>query len=369
MPGITLSSTDLQDILVGACLLGGGGGGPMSGAVPLIAYIEAQGLQVQLVELAELPTTGLAGVVAGIGAPDAATHGPAFTEAPRSAFLALGDAMGTELIAVLPGETGAMNSIIPAVVAGQLGLPLVDIDSAGRALPTLELAAYNLAAPPNPLILTNQTDTPENEVLALLETPTPSGADALVRGLVTSPAFGEEGAFATWALTAEELNGASVVGSVSRSLAVGRALRLAKSTGENPVVAVQSVLGPSVVVLAQGPISAVTTTEGGGFDTSQIVVNDVSGVPVTVVAVNENLIAWSSASAAPLAAAPDTLAWLTFAGDPLSNADISTATIGQDVWLLGVPAAAILREPPLAQNFQAELEQVGFFGVATPLPT
>lgn len=367
MSASTLSSTDLHDILVGACLLGGGGGGPMSGALPLIAYIETHRLQIHLVSPGDLPQSGMAGVVAGIGAPDAATHGPAFTVAPKTALTALSKAVDAPFIAVLPGETGAMNSIIPALVAGQLGLPLVDVDSAGRALPTLNLAAYNLATPPNPLILANQTDDPANAVLAQLNTPTPEGADALVRGLVTASAFGNEGAFATWALPIQKLYGASVSGTVSRSLRVGKALRLAKSTGANPLEAVIQALDGKAVVLAQGAIASVDTVEGGGFDTSHIAIGTGDGADVTVVAVNENLLAWKRTDATPLAAAPDTLAWLTFDGDPLSNADISSKSVGTKVWLLGVPAAPILRSPSLAAGFQAQLSQIGFLGRAPVL--
>lgn len=180
MPQV-LNTTDLENILLGACLLGGGGGGPKSGAQALIDYMSSQGLQTTLYGVTEVPPQIWAGVVAGIGAPDAASHGPAFTEAPQNAFKALALAAGQNLQAVLPGETGAMNSIIPALAAAQLGLPLLDVDSAGRALPTLDLAAYNLATEPTPLILCNQTDTAAQQVLADIRTPTASGADALVR--------------------------------------------------------------------------------------------------------------------------------------------------------------------------------------------
>lgn len=364
----TLTVSDLENIALGACLFGGGGGGPISGAQPLIDYMSTQGLSPTLWAIDELPGTLAAGVVAGIGAPDAAVHGPAFTEAPQQAFKQLATTCGSDLQAVLPGETGAMNSIIPALVAAQLGLALVDVDSAGRALPTLDLAAYNLATAPNPLILTNQTADPSSSVQAILNTPTPQGVDALVRGLVTASAFGDMGAFATWQMSVSQLAGASVAGTVTRSLTVGAALQQAMKTGANPLTALQALL-PDIVVLANGPISAVKTVENGGFDVSQVIVAQADGSAVTVMAVNENLLAWSSANSQPLAAAPDALAWMTLAGQPLSNADITSSSIGTQVYLLGIPAAAILRTPSLAANFAAELAQIGFLGEAPQLAT
>ncbi|THF60948.1 DUF917 domain-containing protein [Pseudothauera rhizosphaerae] len=362
----TLDSIALHDLLTGAALLGGGGGGPRAGAKPLIDYIEQLGRPVRLNALSELPATLWAGVVAGIGAPAAATHGPAFTTAPRQAFTRLAAASGRQLLAVLPGETGAMNSIIPALVAAQLGLPLVDADSAGRALPTLGLAAYNFAAPPNPLVLANEPAEGTNAVEAVLDTPTPADADALVRGLVETTAFGEEGAFSTWALQIGQLAGACVAGSVSRAIRVGAALRRAKAIGSDPIAAVRDALGGRLVVLASGPITAVATREGGGFDMSRVILHD-DTADVAVIAQNENLLAWRTDKDAPLAAAPDTLAWLTADGEPLSNAEITAQTVGTRVHLLGIPADPLLRREPLAGRFTQLLAQVGFFGNAPVL--
>lgn len=366
MNGNALDSIALHDLLTGATLLGGGGGGPRAGALPLIARILESGRPVVLSSPSQLPDSLWAGVVAGIGAPDAATHGPAFTSAPQRAFAALAKTAGQRLSAVLPGETGAMNSIIPAMVAAQLGVPLVDADSAGRALPTLGLAAFNLAAPPRPLILANQPGEGVAPVEAVLDAPTPEGTDALVRGLVDSAAFGEEGAFATWALQIGQLDGACVSGSVSRAIRVGAALREARERGSDPLSTLAAALDGQVAVLAGGTIEAVTTSESGGFDMSRVELDD-GTARITVVAQNENLLAWRSDGAAPLAAAPDTLAWLTPEGEPLSNAEISAASVGTRVLLLGIPAAPLLRRAPLAGRFAELLAQVGYFGSARPL--
>lgn len=363
----TLDSSALHDLLLGATLFGGGGGGPRSGALPLIDYIERLGTPPRLLPLSALPDALTAGVVAGIGAPDAATHGPAFTTAPRRAFTELAQASGRTLDAVLPGETGAMNSIIPALVAAQLDLPLVDADSAGRALPTLGLAAYNLAAPPSPLILANEPGPRGDAVDAILRAPSPDDIDALVRGLVETPAFGQAGAFATWALTRRQLAGTCVPGSVSRAIRVGATLREVQARGLDPLTALRAVL-PAVYLLASGVVAGVTEQEGGGFDMNRIEL-DAGGRRVVVVGQNENLIAWRDNDSRPIATAPDILAWLSPEGEPLSNAEITPSSVGRPLLLLGLPADPILREAPLADRFARLLGEIGYFGKAVRVGT
>ncbi|GGY04925.1 DUF917 domain-containing protein [Paludibacterium paludis] len=367
MANTFLDRTALNDLLNGACFLGGGGGGPMSGARPLIDLIVKEYDGVTLVPYDSLDPELPCAVVAGIGAPDAATHGPSFSSAPKDAFLKLQAVSGTTLGAVLPGETGAMNSIIAALVAAQLGLPLVDVDSSGRALPTLSLAAYNLATEPTVLTLANQPVTDEQQATAVIETRTAPQADSVVRALLTTQAFEQEGAFSTWLMTAGQLPGASVDGTVTRAIAVGAALREARAAGDDPVEAVNAVLDGQLVRLSCGTLTAFSSHEGGGFDGYTIVLTDDDGHVVTVSAVNENLLAWRSDSDAPLAAAPDTLAWLAEDGTPLSNTDLRGLTAGTRLHLLGIPAAPILRTPLLAARFAKELAGIGFFGQAPRL--
>lgn len=41
-------------------------------------------------------------------------------------------------------EAGGVNSMIPIVVAAQLGLPMVDCDGMGRAFPELQMVTFHL---------------------------------------------------------------------------------------------------------------------------------------------------------------------------------------------------------------------------------
>ncbi len=123
MPQRTLTSTELEQLVLGACLLGGGGGGPLSGAQPLLDYLRRNRLTVTLAGLADLPADTPGAVVAGIGAPNAASQSGDFTEAPLNAFRRYAKLLDTPPGAVLPAEVGAMNSLIPAVVQHRPACP------------------------------------------------------------------------------------------------------------------------------------------------------------------------------------------------------------------------------------------------------
>lgn len=347
---------------------------------PLLDYLRELGRPVTLAEADDLPADTLAACVAGIGAPNAASHGGDFTAAPLLAFTRYASLLAQAPGAVLPAEIGAMNSLIPAVVAAQTGLPLVDADSAGRALPTLNLAAFNLAAPPSPFLLANQPATGDSGLCITLTAPSAGQTDSLVRANLTATdddgnsLFGSVGAFSTWALTPGQLARASVMGGVRRALRVGAALKRVQQEGGDAVAAASQALDGQLVLLAQGEISAVTIDEQGGFDRLQVTLRTDDGTLVHVLAVNENLIAYTEGSAAPLAAAPDALAWLTADGHPLSNSEIRPASaqarsshLGRRISLLGLPAAPILRTPTLAAGFAKVLAQLGYFGQALQL--
>ena len=241
MPQRTLTSTELEQLVLGACLLGGGGGGPLSGAQPLLDYLRRNRLTVTLAGLADLPADTPGSVVAGIGAPNAASQSGDFTEAPLNAFRRYAKLLDTPPGAVLPAEVGAMNSLIPAVVAAQTGLPLIDADSAGRALPTLNLAAFNLAAPPSPLLLANQPAAGQEGVSITLNAANASQTDSLVRANLSATddtgysLFGSVGAFSTWALTPAQLAHSSVTGSTSRATQ-SAAITTAETTASSSLV-------------------------------------------------------------------------------------------------------------------------------------
>ena len=73
-------------------------------------------------------------------------------------FQKLANYLGKDKIAgTFPMEAGGVNSMIPIVVAAQLGLPLIDCDGMGRAFPELQMVTFNLdGIPATPMAITDE---------------------------------------------------------------------------------------------------------------------------------------------------------------------------------------------------------------------
>ena len=134
-----VGEAELEDIAVGAAILGtGGGGDPYIGKLLAQEAVRRYG-PVQMVTVDEVPDDAFVVPSAMMGAPTVMVEKlPRGTEV-INAFKALGDYMGREPTHTTSIEAGGLNSTTPFVVAAQLGIPLVDADGMGRAFPEIQM--------------------------------------------------------------------------------------------------------------------------------------------------------------------------------------------------------------------------------------
>ena len=128
-------------------------------------------------------------------------------------------------------------------------------------------------------------------------------------------------------------------------------------------------LGGSVLV--RGTITDLGDVTAGGFDTGHVTITAAgpSGDSVTVVNVNENLIAYSGQSPTVLATAPDLLCYVTATGEAFSNVEAATyRDAGTEVALVVVPSSTHMRAEYLLDGFRTVLESVGYYGPLVLLP-
>jgi DUF917 family protein len=357
MRTIPLTRRDLEDILLGATLLGSGGGGPRVVGQQILESLVKRGTLPTLIGVGDLEDDAWGAVSAFAGSPDGAASGSFDWSPATEAFkdmIAWGEANRRPMAFVLPVELGGGNSFIPLAVAASLSpaLPVVDCAGARRAVPGLPELSY--AAPPgvpvSPMVLASPTDRMRVEVTGARL------ADDVLRSVVVSSGFGEEAGVALWPMNGATVKTAAVVGATTYAQKLGAALREAPTGGA--VAAALRYTGG--VLLAQGTITKVTASTAGGFDLTTIVVRTDQG-DVRVFAQNENLIAYRSTSPTPLAMAPDLLGWLTPGGVPFSNAD-PEMEVGTEVSLLGMPAPAAMRAPYFVQQFLDDLRTAGYGG-------
>ncbi|HEY1971546.1 MAG TPA: DUF917 domain-containing protein [Pseudonocardia sp.] len=155
-----VTAEDVDDLVLGSSVLGGGGGGDWY--VPrqmLVAAIERFG-PVPLVDARELDPQAQALPVISAGAPSALIemfHGQ--TESARLREL-VEQAAGRRCAAVLPVQPGPVNALVPLVAAAQLGLPCLDADVMLRCFPKVEMSLFSVAGiSPSPVIAVDARGT------------------------------------------------------------------------------------------------------------------------------------------------------------------------------------------------------------------
>ncbi len=362
----TLSKDDLLYIAYGAGFLGSGGGGPMTTGLKLVNQLPSD-TAVTMFEVGEVDPNGLTAIVADMGAPDAmlALDDPqsfldAFTvyAAELSAY-----GKGT-LNSVIPVEVGGLNTVVPLIVAAKLGVPIVNADGAGRAVPSLTQLTYSgYGVSTVPAILANGAN--ESVSLRCL---TSQLTEDMARPVLEG-GFGEQAALAMWAMDPATLKAAApVTGTLDLAEAVGKGMGQGAQSLQNALGTLQA-NGLKAEVIYQGTLIDIAEQTSGGFDVGKAHLQGSDGSEAWVYNQNENLIAWSSSQTAPLAMAPNSICFLDLnTGLPFSNADFTDEMKGHEVALVAIQARSALTQfSSIMDSFQTALRNLGYAGPLVPL--
>ena len=136
-----LREKELKDIVYGATLLGAGGGGSPENGMQLVKSTLEIAKEVQMVNPEEVPNYSTVCVVAGMGAPEALLkRGWENEDVP--ALKLMEQVIGRKMDYIIAVETGGFNSISPLHAAAASGVPAIDGDGVGRAIPQLEMTMF-----------------------------------------------------------------------------------------------------------------------------------------------------------------------------------------------------------------------------------
>ena len=220
MHQITLD--DIDQLTLGATLLGtGGGGDPYIGSLMARQAIEQFG-PVTVVDARDLPPDGLVAAIAVVGAPTVIIERVPAGREFGAALRALSRYLGKELAAVMPIEVGGMNTLIPVAVAAEFGIPLINADGMGRAFPEIEMTVFTLAGLP----ATPITVADEKGNLGIFETVDNRTSELLARTAVVQ--LGMANAVAQYPMTAQQCVESAIHGSLGYCLELGGVLQRAR---------------------------------------------------------------------------------------------------------------------------------------------
>ncbi len=230
-----LGPQNVQDLALGAAVLGtGGGGDPYIGMLMAIQAIEEFG-PVKLCSLDELDDDSLIVPSAMMGAPTVIVEKLPKGDEIIKAFQALESYLGHKIDYTMPIEAGGMNSTTPLTVAARLNLPLVDCDGMGRAFPEIPMVTHTLYG----ISATPFAMADEKGNSAILNTIDNHWTETFARTITVD--MGCTALIACYAARGRQLKQAAVPGSVSYAEQIGRTIREAQASHADVVEAVREV--------------------------------------------------------------------------------------------------------------------------------
>jgi DUF917 family protein len=322
-----LTTGDVDDFLAGAEILGTGGGGGVQWARGMLEYIDKHDKKISLIDPLEVPGDALVAGAAGVGGgvSDEVREKiekkfgarPSMTDFMKTSILAekmLVGYLGEDIFAYLAFELGCGNTILPACIAAMNDKPVVDGDCNGRAVPEIELCTLNVKEIPfTPISIVS----PWMEAMIVKRVYDYSRAEDFCRAI----AVASGGSCMTMGapVRGRDLPSSIVKNTITGSIKLGSAIRLANDGGKDPVeAAVKAVDG---YLLFRGKVTHFEREERGGFmwgEHEYDGVDDYEGKKFRIWYKNENMISWLDGK--PYVTGPDFLCVLDAnTGQGLSN--------------------------------------------------
>ena len=333
-PLTSITEADIDDIAIGAAVLGtGGGGDPHVGSLHAKRAIREHG-DVRVLQVADLDADGLVVPVGMIGAPSVAIEKIAGAEEIGRALDLLEQGTGRKIAAIMPIEIGGGNSLIPIAAAAERGLPIVDGDAMGRAFPEAQMVTFHLAGyGPGAVVL---VDAQGNAVLSYPVDG--SWSERLARVLTFE--MGGSATMIDYAYPGSVARECAIPGTLTMARDIGRMLRSHDLRDDERIAAMLGKLGG--YRLFDGKVSAIERAVEGGFTRGRAVLDGTGadrGATFELAFQNEMLLATRDGEVA--AVTPDLIAVLDQAtGHPITT---ETVRYGARVTIVAFPCHPLWR--------------------------
>ncbi|WP_432879711.1 DUF917 domain-containing protein [Kribbella sp. CA-245084] len=325
---------DLEALVVGVTLLGSGGGGDTGSFGRMLRRRLGDG-ELVLRDAADVPDA-LVSPIGVVGATSVLMEklpsGGEFDTAVR----AVSRWAGADVTGLMPLEAGGLNGLTPLIAALDLGLPVVDADLMGRALPRLDQFSWAVAGRSlTPCALSE----PSGQVI-VVDNVDAAGLERAVRSFVA-----HTGGWAVLALAPTPVEAAAadaVQGSLRRALALGRA-HAALQPWATPADVAEGLGGR---LLASGRVEQVArhliADGGAAFGRGSVCVVD-SGSRAVIRIETENEYLLALVDGTPAVTTPDLLCLLD--RRTLQPIAVDAIRTGDEVLVLALPGPMWWRRP------------------------
>lgn len=266
-----LALNDVEDLCIGAGVLGTGGGGTIATGIRFLRSMIEFGAPVTLASAHDLADEAIVAVPGGVG-----SVAPVLSPLQKSlyerwdalftteenpylvALRALERFIGKRISATIPSEMGGYNTACAAMVAASAGIVFVDCDLAGRAVPEVGQSSFAIRGlRQTPFAISDIW----GDVMIVEEVESHLRAEAISRALSV---IGEGNAsVVSYPITWAEAKDAIVPGTVSLAMAIGNAIHTARKAGEDPAAA--AVRTANGVEIFRGEVRRVEWKDRDGF--------------------------------------------------------------------------------------------------------
>jgi DUF917 family protein len=331
-----LSESNIEDLALGAAVLGtGGGGDPYIGRLMAQAAIRKHG-PVTLLDLDEIGDDDLVVPAAMMGAPTVMIEKIPNGREIVSAFKSLGAYINKPIAATMSIEAGGLNSVMPISVAAELGLPMVDCDGMGRAFPEIQMVTHTIfGVSATPMSLADEKGN-----AALINTINNRWTETFSRSITVD--MGGSALIALYAATGKQLKELAVRGTISFAEEIGQTVRRARVTDTNPVEAVRKVTRGFMAF--KGKVIDLVRRTVGGFargEANMEGIDEYTGSKLTLQFQNEHLVAIRDGEY--VVTVPDLIAVLDVdTGEPITT---EALRYGFRVVVIGMPCDRRWRTP------------------------
>ena len=330
-----LDLQDIDNIALGAGILGTGGGGSTHLTRLRAQTLLKSGYQIEIISPDAVKDDDLVIAVGGIGAPTIAIEKIAEGGECLRAVRAVEAAAGIKASALITDEIGGGNSIEPMIAAALAGLPVVDVDGMGRAFPELQMSTFFVyGLDPSGGALADE----KGNSVVLTNMISPHWLERVARSITVS--MGCSAAFALPPMRGDFLKQAGIRHTISQAWRLGEAVHAARLAKRDPIEAIVS--KENGTLLFRGKVVDAKRWTTGGFARGELSIDgfrEFAGSQLNIDFQNENLIARVDGEV--VAIVPDLICIV----DAETGRAISTEDMryGLRVAVIAIPCSPLLR--------------------------
>ncbi|XP_072038493.1 uncharacterized protein [Amphiura filiformis] len=270
--------------------------------------------------------------------------------------------------AMIPVESGGANTLQALVVASQAGLPVLDCDGEGRAVPSLQMigpAMYGQSLYPA------SVSGDKGQRVVAFNGPSAGALESFFRDQVV--AMGSYAAVSFAPMPKTTVENYTVKYTISKAWRIGEKITTAKKENKDPIQSVVDYENGKVLI-KDGKVTEIDHRTVGGFDRGVYTIADGKGNQVAIDFQNENLVVWDKGpeNKKHLASIPDIISVVDTEGNGLTT---ELLHFGLRVSVIALPCSPLLTSTqalkfigPRALGYDFDYKPIGKYRQAVPVP-